>query len=168
VRTYYSSLTVGGKECRFDSGLRWASNGDYHDGRERFERCFYRAGIAQASAAIASTSSRAVDQVALQRLVQLEASRPDPAAVQAYKVWTRAVLPGPQGAAGEDRGNVARGVFDAEDLRELAPHDPVLFDQALQVSLLRALALAQLGRRGFRGRSKAACPDRTIEVQKGR
>lgn len=50
------------------------------------------------------------------------------------------MLPGSQGAAGEDNGKVpdlvamttTRDVFDAEDLGELPPHDLVLFDEASQ------------------------------------
>jgi DNA replication ATP-dependent helicase Dna2 len=98
----------------------------------------------------------AVDQVALQRLVQLEASRPDPADVQAYEVWTRAVEQARKALRVRTKEilrsarlvamTTTRAVFDAEDLRELAPHDLIVFDEASQVSLPHALALAPLGR----------------------
>jgi hypothetical protein len=43
VGSFYSSSILEGRACRFDYRLHWATNDDYHDGRERFERYFYPA-----------------------------------------------------------------------------------------------------------------------------
>ncbi len=50
IRRFYGSEPVGGKACRFDYQLSYQTKADYFDGRESFEKSFYAARIARASA----------------------------------------------------------------------------------------------------------------------
>jgi DNA polymerase III delta prime subunit len=97
-----------------------------------------------------------VDEAALKRLIQLEATRPDPADIRAYNAWKMAVEQARKALRAQAREvlrgarlaamTTTRAVFSAGDLREFAPYDLVVFDEASQVSLPHALALASLGR----------------------
>ena len=97
-----------------------------------------------------------VDEAALQKLVQLEATRPDPANVREYDVWKRRIEDARKAIRAKAKEilrnarlaamTTTRAVFNAEDLREMAPYDLVIFDEASQVSVPHGIVLAPLGR----------------------
>lgn len=96
------------------------------------------------------------DTALVEKLAGLEAQKPDPQNLQAYAAWKSSVeLVRPQirqqSAAVLEGARLAaltttRGAFSVEDLQTRSPYDLVVFDEASQVSLVHALALAPLSK----------------------
>lgn len=99
----------------------------------------------------------ATDPALIRKLAALEAQVPDKEDVQAYARWKLAVeqvreLIRKQAKDLLKEARLAaltttRAAFTHRDLRDLAPYDLVVFDEASQVGIAHALALAPLGRR---------------------
>ncbi|MCC6652707.1 MAG: DNA2/NAM7 family helicase, partial [Candidatus Eisenbacteria bacterium] len=95
-----------------------------------------------------------VDEALLLRMVDLETRRPDPASTLAYAAWKdevellRALIRDASKRALADASLAAltttRAIFGLDVLRGLAPYDILVFDEASQVSLPHALALAPI------------------------
>jgi len=95
------------------------------------------------------------DERLIRRLMEVEAQRPDPSNVQAYNNWKivieqfrKAIRE--QGKEALRNARLAamtttRAVFTFADIRALSPFDLVVFDEASQVGVAHALALAPLG-----------------------
>jgi hypothetical protein len=109
------------------------------------------------------------DPTLVRELTALEALRPDLGRVREYAQWkqeveavktrmsqqTTEVLPTARLAA----MTTTRAVFRLSDLRKLAPYDLIAFDEAGQVGLAHALALAPLGKQLiFAGDPKQLAP----------
>jgi hypothetical protein len=96
------------------------------------------------------------DTTLIRRLAALEALRPDPRDVQQYAQWKLDI----EAVRQEIRRQAVdvlrqarlaaltttRAVFTIDDIASLAPYDLLVFDEASQVGMAHALALAPLGR----------------------
>ncbi len=97
-----------------------------------------------------------VDKTLIDRMIRLEVQRPDPASTLEYAAWkaeieqVRALMKKASAEALAGPGVVAmtttRAIFTLEDLAALPRFDLLAFDEASQVSLPHALALAPLAR----------------------
>lgn len=95
-----------------------------------------------------------VDEELLKRMVELETRKPDPAETLAYAAWKlevehlRMLMRESSALALANSALVAmtttRAIFGLDKLRQLATYDLLVFDEASQVSLPHALALAPL------------------------
>jgi hypothetical protein len=91
----------------------------------------------------------------LRRLNELEAQRPDPKHAQQHATWQDEVervrkgiqehAKNPLSGARLAAMTTTRAVFSFEDLRSVPPYDLIVFDEASQLGLAHALALAPLG-----------------------
>jgi hypothetical protein len=110
-----------------------------------------------------------IDRSLIRQLYQAEADRPDPANIHAYHAWKQQVDALRQAVREQarrilDQARIAamtttRAVFDMENLSERPTYDLVVFDEASQVGLAHALALAPLGKtRLFAGDPKQLSP----------
>lgn len=89
-------------------------------------------------------------------LSKLEGSRPDPTDIHAYSLWKSKIEKLRQDIRNESRNimhraqvigmTTTRAVFDFDELQLLGKFDLVVFDEASQIGLAHALALAPLGR----------------------
>lgn len=88
----------------------------------------------------------------IRRLAHLETQKPDPADVTAYATWKdqvkglRAQIPKPIDLAQLAAMTTTGAVFSFEALDARRPFDLVVFDEASQVGIAHALALAPLGK----------------------
>jgi hypothetical protein len=109
------------------------------------------------------------DESLIQKLAQLEAERPDPADVQEYARWKEQVELVRQAIRMQAAGvlhnarlaamTTTRAAFTFQNLYELARYDLTVFDEASQVGLAHALAIAPLARRAiFAGDPKQLAP----------
>jgi hypothetical protein len=97
-----------------------------------------------------------VDESLVRRMVELEICRPDPSDTLAYAAWkgevehVRSLMRDAAiafiGRPGVIAMTTTRALFTLEDLSALPPFDLLVFDEASQVSLPHALALAPLAR----------------------
>ncbi|MBK8754665.1 MAG: DUF1566 domain-containing protein [Candidatus Competibacteraceae bacterium] len=110
-----------------------------------------------------------IDRSLIRKLYQAEAERPDSANIHVYHVWKQQVDALRQAVREQarrilDQARVAamtttRAVFDMENLWDRPTYDLVVFDEASQVGLAHALALAPLGKtRLFAGDPKQLSP----------
>jgi len=105
------------------------------------------------------------DENLIRRLADLETKVPDPAEVTAYAAWKdqvkalRAQIPKPIDQAQLAAMTTTGAVFGLEALCARRPFDLVIFDEASQVGLAHALALAPLGNHViFAGDDKQLAP----------
>ena len=99
----------------------------------------------------------AVDEEVVRRLADVEAQRPAPENARAYDRWKTQVEQLRKKTRANARGALARSrlaamtttgaAFLLDELIDQAPFDLVFFDEASQVGLAHALALAPLGRK---------------------
>jgi len=99
----------------------------------------------------------ATDPALIRKLAALEAQVPDKEDVQAYARWKLAVEQVREMIRKQAKDllknarlaalTTTRAAFTHRDLRDLAPYDLVVFDEASQVGIAHALGLAPLGKR---------------------